>query len=202
VINDVTIDETVRTRIAPELREGETLLWADKPNRLPISTGSVFLMLFAFIWLSIVLLIIFGVLTSIQVAENDIIPPGLVTELAKPVVALAFYVPFFFLLVGVMLLLSSIRLLISPLFQVYAITDQRGLIASNLFPRRIISITEHGFARIERTGNDKIGNLEIADKQNRRDLRTAIYQVQLDSFQKIKNPKQVEALIHQTFLST
>lgn len=200
-MKDVTIDTKVQKRIVPELRDGETLLWADRPNRLPISTGSVFLLLFSFIWLSVVLLIIFGVLTSIQVVENDIIPPGLVTELAKPVVALAFYVPFFFLLVGLMLLLSSVRLLISPLFQVYAITDQRGIIASNLFPRRIISITEHGFARIERTGSEDIGTLEIADKQNKRDLRTAIYQVQLDSFQKIKNPKAVEALIHQQFIS-
>jgi len=197
----LTINEVVRARIMPELRDGENLLWADKPNKLPISVASIFLMLFSFIWLSIVLLIIFGVVTSIQISNSDIIPPGLVTELAKPVVALAFYVPFFFLLVGLMLLLSSVRLLISPLFQVYAITDQRGIIASNLFPRRIISITEHGFARIERTGNDDIGTLEIADKQNRRDLRTAIYQVQLDSFQKIKNPKAVEALIHRQFLA-
>jgi len=200
-MKDITIDEKVRLQVTPELRDGETLLWADRPNKLPISVASIFLMLFSFIWLSIVLLIIFGFVTSIQVSENDIIPPGLVTELAKPVVALAFYVPFFFLLVGLMLLLSSIRLLISPLFQVYAITDQRGIIASNLFPRRIISITEHGFARVERTGNDDIGTLEIADKQNRRDLRTAMYQVQLDSFQKVKNPKAVEALIHRQFLS-
>lgn len=199
-MKDVTIDENVRTRITPELRVGEKLLWADKPNRLPISFSSVFLILFSFIWLSVVLLIIFGVLTSIQVAEHNMIPAGLVTELAKPVVALAFYVPFFFLLVGLMLLLSSIRLLISPLFQIYAITDQRGIIASNLFPRRIISITDHGFARIERTGNAEIGTLEIADKQNRRDLRTAIYQVQLDSFKKIKKPKAVEALIQKQFL--
>jgi hypothetical protein len=200
-MKDVTIDTKVQKRIEPELRDGEILLWADRPNRLPISTGSVFLLLFSFIWLSVVLLIIFGVLTSIQVVENDIIPPGLVTELAKPLVALAFYVPLFFLLVGFMLMLSAVRLLISPLFQVYAITDQRGIIASNLFPRRVISITEHGFARIERTGNEDIGTLEIADKQNKRDLRTAIYQVQLDSFQKIKNPKAVEALIHTQFLS-
>ena len=199
-MKNISIDKAVQARITPELREGETLLWADKPNRLPISIASIFLMLFSFIWLSVVLLIIFGVLTSIQVADNDIIPPGLVTELAKPLVALAFYVPLFFLLVGLMLLFSSIRLLISPLFQVYAITDQRGIIASNLYPRRIISITEHGFARVERTGNDKIGTLEIADKQNRRDLRTAMYQVQLDSFQKIKNPKAVEALIHKQFI--
>ena len=200
-MKDIAIDENVRKQVTPELREGEELLWADRPNRLPISIASIFLMLFSFIWLSVVLLIIFGVFTSIQVAENDIIPPGLVTELAKPVIALAFYVPLFFLLIGLMLLLSSVRLLISPLFQVYAITDQRGIIASNLFPRRIISITEHGFARVERTGNDDIGTLEIADKQNRRDLRTAMYQVQLDSFQEIKKPNAVETLIHQQFLS-
>lgn|GEM_PF-1451871 len=195
------INEKLRIRIAPELREGETLLWADKPNRLPFSLSSVFLLLFSLIWISVVFLIIFGVLTSIQVAENEVIPPGLVTELAKPIVALAFYVPIFFLLLGVMMLLSALRLFISPLFQVYAITDQRGIIASNLFPRRIISITRHGFERIERTGNDDIGTLEIATRQNRRDLRTAMYQVQLDSFQKIKNPKAVEALIHERFLS-
>lgn len=157
--------------------------------------------MFSLIWLSVIMLIIFGVLTSIQVAENDLIPPGLVTELAKPVVALAFYVPLFFLLLGLMMLLSAIRLFISPLFQIYAITDQRGIIASNLFPRRVISITRHGFERIERTGNPDIGTLEIATRQNRRDLRTAMYQVQLDSFQKIKNPKAVESLIHQQFLT-
>ncbi|NNC37287.1 MAG: hypothetical protein EX271_13695 [Acidimicrobiales bacterium] len=200
-MKDITIDEKVRKQVTPELRKGEVLLWADRPNRLPISMSSIFLMLFSFIWLSVVLLIILGVFTSIQVAETEIIPPGLVTELAKPIIALAFYVPFFFLLIGLMLLLSSVRLLISPLFQVYALTDQRGIIASNLFPRRIISITSHGFERIERTGNDDIGTLEIASRQNRRDLRTAMYQVQLDSFQKIKKPKAVERLIHEQFLS-
>ncbi|NNE56647.1 MAG: hypothetical protein HKN36_00940 [Hellea sp.] len=200
-INSFEIDEKARLQITPELRNDEKLIWADRPHGLPISKSSIFLMLFAFIWIAVVLLIIMGVFTSIQFVESGVIPPGLFNEIAKPLVALAFYVPFFFLLIGAVLLLSSIRMLISPLFQIYAITDQRGIIASSLFPRRIISITRGGFARIERTGGNKIGTLEIAARQSRRDLRTAMFQVQLDSFQRVRNPKAVEALIHRQFVS-
>ena len=195
------IDPKAKDIITPELREGETLLWADKPNRLPLTGASLFQLLFSFIWLLLVLLIIFGVLSSIEIMDSELLPPGLVKELAKPLVALVFYLPLAFLLIGMMLLLNSVRLLISPLFQVYAVTDQRGIIASTLTPRRVISLSARSFARMERTGSSDIGTLEIASRQGSRNLRAALYQVQLDSFHKIRNPKQVEAMIHERFLS-
>ncbi len=195
------INPRARDIITPQLREGETLLWADKPNRLPLTGASLFQLVFSFIWLLLVLLIVFGVLSSIQIMDSELLPPGLVKELAKPLVALVFYLPLAFLLIGLMLLLNSIRLLISPLFQVYAITDQRGIIATTLAPRRTISLTRRSFERMERTGGTDVGTLEIASRQGSRNLRAALYQVQLDSFHKIRDPKKVEALIHERFLS-
>ena len=195
------IDPKAKDIIERELRGGEALLWADKPNRLPLTGASLFQLLFSFIWLLLVLLIIFGVLSSIQIMDSELLPPGLIKELAKPVIALVFYLPLAFLLIGLMLLLNSVRLLISPLFQVYAITDQRGIIASTLWPRRVISLTRRSFERMERTGGAAVGTLEIASRQGSRNLRAALYQVQLDSFHKIRDPKAVEALIHEQFLS-
>ena len=191
------INPDVRHIIEPELRSGEKLLWADKPAKFPLSFMMIYILGFSIVWTLFAIgffgAVVFGSFFDANVGEtsNDAVEAG--------AIRIGFSIfSFLFVVIGVGMIVQGLKMLISPSKEIYALTNQRGIIISPFFKYRIASLSPENLKNLERKGDPELGTLTFASKGNGM-MGMKPYQTELNAFLKIKNPKQVEDLIYITF---
>ena len=98
------------------------------------------------------------------------------------------------------MILWGLKMLIGPSKEIYAITNQRGIIISPFFRYRVASLSPENLKNSERKGPPDLGTLTFTNKGNGfMAMWMNPYQTELNAFQKIQHPKEVENLIHKTF---
>lgn len=193
------INEDIRSIVESELRSDEKLLWADKPHKFPLSFMAVYLTGFSIVWTLMaisfagvgVFASLFGATTSDSTAEVAGIGAfGAVFSI----------VSLLFVAIGIGMVLLGLKMLIGPSKEVYALTNQRGIIISPFFKYRIASLSRDVLENSERKGAPDLGTLTFTAKGGGiMGMWMNPYQTELNSFRKIQNPKQIEDLIHRTF---
>ena len=176
------IDSDVKLAVQPELRAGEKLLWASKPQTFPINKVSFLLTVFVFFW-TIMAMGMMGAFFIVDQSNSTYFS----------------FIPGLFVLVGICLFLYCLKLIIAPSYQVYAITDQRGIIISPFLGYRTASLDKALLLNSERSGFRQNSTLQFGPKPSMMGL--GMYQIHLNQFYNIKNAHEVEALIHKTFAS-
>ena len=183
------INEDVRHIVEAELREGETLLWADKPSKKPISFMAIYITGFSIVWTTMAIGFVgagaFASLFSVATVEDKATAAG--TAAFGAVFSI---VSLLFVAIGVGMILWGLKMLIGPSKEIYALTNQRGIVLSPFIKYRITSLSYEILKNSERKGDHQLGTLTFTN------------QTELNAFLKIKNPKQVEDLIHKTFEET
>lgn len=170
------IDQELKDKILPELRAGEKLIWADKPQKFPMNYIGLIYIVFAIVWAIIVVTIIRPLFSNAGALDVDMVIP-----------VFSYFSVFFFLL--------GLLLLIIPTRETYAVTDQRGLIFWRFPMRRVASLSPETLTNLSRTGKEEIGTLNAESGPPRTPMQMAFKK----SFKNISNPKQVEDLIYKTF---
>ncbi len=193
------INSEIRGVVEGELRSGEKLLWADKPAKFPLSFMAIYITGFSIVW---------------TLMAIGFVGVGLLTTIVGPVVAetgseaaggAAFGLLFvgmslFFVCIGAGMILWGLKMLIGPSREIYALTNQRGIIISPFMRYRIASLSPESLRNSERKGNPELGTLTFTNKSTGwMAMWMNPYQTELSAFQKIENPKMVENLIHKTF---
>jgi len=193
------INPDVRSKVEAELRNGEKLLWADKPSKFPLSFMAIYITGFSIVWTSMAISFVgVGVLTSLLGSTS--------TETSAEAVGAGAFGIFFslisllFVCVGIGMVLWGLKMLIGPSRELYAITNQRGYIISPFIRYRIASLSPEALANSERRGRPEMGTLTFKNQANGwMGMMMNPYQTELAAFQNINNPKKVEDLIHTTF---
>lgn len=193
------INPAVKSLIEGELRSGERLLWADKPSKLPISFMAVYITCFSLVWTFMAISFFgVGVFTSILGATASDTSTEAVGSAAAGTLFSA--IALLFVCIGVAMILWGLKMLIGPSKEIYAVTNQRGLIISPFIRYRIASLSGDVLANSERKGRSEIGTLIFSNKSSGW-MGTMMNpnQTELDAFHNIVNPKKVEDLIYKTF---
>lgn len=176
-------DQALRDMFKPELRAGERLLWAGKPASFPLNPGAVFLAGFLTLWTAMAVF-----MSGMFMSQQGDIP--------LPFSA----VPFVFVCIGSLALLFSFKGLIAPSRQIYAITDQRGIIISPFLGRSIASLNADILLNSVRKGSGDKGTLFFGPQISMFNNQSFdALKVQLNAFHNIKNAAEIESLIHKTF---
>ncbi len=178
------IDPDAKIAVQSELRAGETLLWASKPQIFPVNKVALMMTIWTFVWTLIVL----GMLSVFFITTQDSSTP-----------APFLLIPTLMVFAGIGLFLLCLKSLIAPSHQVYAVTDQRGIIISPFLGYRTASLDRTSLLNSERTGFRLNSTLRFGPKPSMMGL--GMYQIHLNQFYNIKNAHEVEALIHKTFAS-
>ena len=178
------IDDDARRVVQSELRAGERLLWASKPITFPINKVSLMLTISVFVWT----LIAIGMMSAFFIVDRS-----------KSIPFPFSFIPVLLVLVGVCLFLYCLKLIIAPSHQVYAITDQRGIIVSPFLGYRTASLDKTLLLNSERKGFRLNSTLQFGPKPSMMGL--GMYQIHLNQFYNISDAQEVEALIHKTFAS-
>lgn len=107
-----------------------------------------------------------------------------------------------FIVVGLFMLITGLMAFLRGFRTAYAVTENRILIISDLFGRRIHSIDGESVGRIERTGGGK-GSLKFVDHRSSRFTDRAGRPVSAPlGFYGIRDPKAVEATIRRYLLKS
>lgn len=192
------INSDVRNIVETELRAGENLLWADKPYKFPLSFTAIYIFGFSVVWTTIAVSFVgVGAITSLlggAGGETAIESAG----------AAAFGVTFsiislIFVGVGIGMFLWGLKMLIGPSKELYAITNQRGIIISPFLKYRVATLSPEVLKNSERKGRPDLGTLTFNKGNGIMGMWMNPYQTELNAFQKIENPKRVEDLIYKTF---
>ncbi|WP_416878718.1 hypothetical protein [Litorimonas sp.] len=194
------IDETVRNIVEDELREGEVLLWAGRPriiNLLP----------FAFVTLILGVLLIAMVIPFAKAFfyqdpshASGIIVNGveITADTSMHIIQTTFW------LSASLITVSYIGFFYSILHQfksVYAITDERIIFKSLLFPTKVFSKVPVFGDDLIRKGSNNLGQLIIfPSKSVSKHLLKRFLPNNHLHLLNIKKPKDVEKIIYQTFL--
>lgn len=184
------INEEVRHIIEPELRPNERLIWVDRPASFPMNFTGVFLLTFSAFWCFIVLSI--GVFAN---GGEEVVPE---TGEASPFLFWFVFVSLF-LSLGLFQAFSGLKMVIGPSKQVYAITSERVIILDRFFSSRVASFRPDQLSQIEREGNDIKGDLTFWSTPSNLSYASGPWKTPLNKFHKIRHPRDVENLIHQTF---
>lgn len=193
------INSDVRSNVDAELRSGEKLLWANKPHKFPFSFMALYITGFSFVWTAISISFVgIGAITSIFGASTS----DTATEVAgSSAFGIAFStISLLFVCIGIGMFLWGLKMLIGPSKEIYAITNQRGIIISPFFKYRVASLSPENLKNSERKGSPDLGTLTFTNKgSGMMGMWMNPYQTELNAFRKIKNPKKLEDLIHKTF---
>jgi len=193
------INSDVKPTIEAELRSGERLLWADKPSKFPLSFIAIYITGFSLVWTSMAISFVgvgfFASIVGPAAAETSAEATGVgAFGIMLSVISLLF------VCVGIGMILWGLKMLVGPSREIYAITDQRGIIVSPFIKYRIVSLSSEALANSERKGRPEMGTLTFKSQTNGwMSLMMNPYQTELAAFQNINNPEKVEDLIHTTF---
>ena len=196
------INEEVRHIIEPELRTKEKLLWADKPSKKPISFMALYITGFSIVWTTMAVGFVgvgtFASMFGATSADSKAEAAG--TAAFGAVFSI---ISLLFVAIGVGMVFWGLKMLIGPSKDINAITNQRGVIISPFIKYRIASLSPENLKNSERKGGPNLGTLTFTNKGNGiMGMWMNPYHTELNAFQKIKNPKQVEDLIHKAFEET
>jgi len=188
------INEEVEHIIKAELREGERIVWSGAPEQPPRTMGQSFQFVFSCIWLTMVVLIF--------------LPVGLVTAFSGEESAFGWFFTFFillFVLVGIGMVILNYRALKAPNFEVYAITNQRGLILSTYRKIMVTSLSPNDLLSSERKPRrDGLATLSFGTGPSSIfEIQSAMFGMKTQtSFKNISDSKEVENLIYKIFGKT
>lgn len=184
------INEDIRHIIEPELREGEELLWVDKPSKLVFSAIEKSMIIFLVFWLVMVCLISLpGILTSNgshKVTVNGV----------EKYVSLTEYLAFLsiFPLIGLGMLAIVFGYAYLRTGHYYGITDKRAIIISKFLGKRVASLAPDKMSKIETSGTKELGSVSFFYKPTSR-LNSLMMPFELNTFSGIKNLHEVEGLL-------
>lgn len=185
------IDKELRDKIQPELMAGEKLLWAGKPAKFPLSFMALYLTAFSVFW-TFMVTGIFGVGISSEFGSSN-------SSMGSLNIGFLLFASLF-ICAGIGMFLVGLKTLISPSREIYAITNQRGIIISPFFRYRMASLSEDCLKNSERKGRPELGTLLFSGKSSGlMGMMMNPYQTELNAFRKITDPKKVEDLIYKTF---
>lgn len=142
------INEEVRQIVQSELRPKEKLLWADKPAKRPISFIAIYITGFSIVWTTMAVSFVgagaFASLFGAVAAESK-------SEAAGTAVFGAVFsiVSLLFVAIGITMVLWGLKMLIGPNREIYALTNQRGIIISPFFKYRIASLSPENLKNSE-----------------------------------------------------
>jgi len=177
--------------IKSELRTGERILWSGKPEMPPRTAGHTFQFVFSCIWTLVVVLIF--------------LPAGLVAVFGGDSGAFGFVFILFvggFIAFGVWQVIRSFHAYKSPQFDLYALTDQRGMIVNTYQNKHVTALSPSDLLSSDRSiKRGDIGSLAFGPAVS------SIFQLQAStfgdkvqkSFKNIRDPKKLEDLIYATF---
>ena len=189
------INEEVEHIIEAELREGEELLWADKPEKRPI-TGigilrggvHIFVMVFTGYWL-----------LAVTFSEA--------ASLTLKILFILFGL--FFAAFAIGMRKQPFKHLFGPAHEIYAITNKRAIIISPYWRLERVDLSSDDMVDFFIKGNDELGTIIFpkikipvfvyAGHKKYWDAFDTWQKSDLGAFHKIKNPYEVKNLIHQTF---
>jgi len=195
------INPDVKLIVEAELRNGERLLWADKPSKFPISFMAIYIVGFSIVWTTIAVSFV-GVGAFVSIVGSSAAETSTEAASAGGVGIIFSLVSLLFVCVGIGMVVWGLKMLIGPSKEIYAVTNQRGIIISPFIKYRIVSLSAEALANSERKGRPERGTLSFHNNTNNwMALMMNPYQTELAAFRKINNPKQVEELIHKTFFS-
>ena len=191
------INRDVRKAVETELRAGETLLWADKPAKMPLSFMALYMSGFSLVWTTMAVSFVgVGAVTAFMGEGSSETADTAAFGIAFFAISLLFV----FVVIGVCMFLWGLKLLIGPSKELYAITNQRGIVISPFLKYRVANLSPEILRNSERKGRPDLGTLTFMGKGNGfMGMWMNPYQTELNAFQKIQNPKQVEDLIYKTF---
>ncbi|MEP3889827.1 MAG: hypothetical protein ABJN69_05120 [Hellea sp.] len=203
------INEDVRHIVEVELQPNEKLLWADKPAKFPISFMGIYVLLFSIVW-CVIVFSLFGAALFGGFEGSAELPDTAAEEFKNAevsasaaaiggIMGLAFVS--IFVGAGLFNLFWGLKMTIGPAKQLYAITTHRIVIFDRFLSSRVASIQPEQIGQFERSGNERIGSLSFGESGFNMFAMNAMWKTPLNKFQKISNPREVEALIRKTFLS-
>jgi hypothetical protein len=195
------INEDIRHIVEAELREGEKIIWADRPRKHPFSQGALFYLIFASMWTFAMLFLFF------PVGVISLIDSFLIVTESEDAPSKSFSVVFTLMclsliFIGFLMFRQSIKNIIGPRSEVYGLTLSRGIIVSRFWGKRIASLSPQKLLVIERSEKNGVGTL-LFDANNPPSQAYASFislEAPLNAFRNIQNPRDVETLIYETFL--
>ena len=165
---------SIRSVLSSELRSGEKLLWVGSPARFPVYFSTLFPLLWAGGFVAFGLFALISALISATAS-------GIIFML----IWLSFVSIFFYI---------HLRRLTAPSKQIYAITDQRGIILELQGQTRVASLSLAQLKSYERRNHGKLATLSFSQTRNAYSITNYI-QPPLDTFHMIDDHVEVERLI-------
>lgn len=206
------INPELNEKFQSQLYPGEKLLWTGKPKRFPLTGMGIFSFGFALVWcffvygifFSVIIAVIFGIDSS---AANESLAQTPAEPLDMPdedtgagMFGLIFLLfPLMFLLVGALALYTGAKLFFGPSRQIYAITNERGLVLEHFLGRRIGTISAQELKTYEKSGGDKVGTLKFGPGLSLFSMNAMFPKHPLNTFYNVANPRDVEILIRKQF---
>lgn len=197
------INEEVRQIVEPELTKGEELLWADKPEKGFEAKKAMILIFKALARLFIIslavisfLAFIYSILSKLDLIDLKSKEATDVMIYTTPILTILFIFGFIFISRRCDF---AFELTEAIEYEVYAITQNRGLIISPYFKQRVRVISRPDLKKHLVNGED-IGGIRFpAKRQTPKDVSADLKYGLLFKFHNIKNPNFVSKLIHQKF---
>lgn len=193
-------DEKMRSRVESELGPGEKILWTGRPRSFSVNwimlPGILFALFFIVLFVSIFFLGTDAETTVESSEQLEEISDDL--SLAGAILFLMF--AGIFMIVPLVIFLGLLRAFLTPIFEIYALTNQRAIILSNIFPKKVSSFSGQMFDNMSRSGRHDLGTIYFGPRNFLHNLAVDQYGFP-GKFYKIENAKKVEALILKTFIS-
>lgn len=189
-------DDALLAQIDTELVEDEELLWVDQPDPVSVALSRRHLWRagFGILWLFFVMLI-FSNFFSFPMA-------GSFGTLRTPFGGFFSLFPLIFIGIGLFQVLTPVWASLKAVRSVYAITNQRAIIVSNLLTRSVQSYGQHQIQFIETSLNGQgTGDIIFQRSHHTRysGRRYRRYTVEIGFFG-VQNPREVEALMLREFM--
>ncbi len=191
------IDPELRETIAPELAEGEELLWAGRPQEHPFLLFGIYALLYAIVWIGAILYVDYIWIKGFFFPKDG-------SSLSTLSFFIGLVVSGFLLLLGCFQLKQGILDLFGSRQQIYAVTSKRGLIVENFWKQRSLSLDRTALSIMHKDKKKSLGTLtfglpEILKKKHKERF-SFMHPIRLAPiFYNVENPEQVEALILEHF---
>ena len=182
-------DENIRSRVESELGTGEKILWTGRPRRFSVNwimlPGILFALFFIILFVSIFFLGT-NAETAVESSEHiEEISDDL--SLAGTILFLMFAGAF--IIAPLVIFLGLFRAFLTPIFEIYAVTNKRAIILSNIFPKKVSSFSGQMFDNMSRSGRHDLGTIYFGPRNFLHNLAVDQYGFP-GKFYKIENKKR------------